>query len=298
VNTSHVVIVDDQSSNRKVLSKLAATLEPGVRVESFADPLEALRHARLQTPDLLITDFKMPPIDGAELIRRFRRLSRCKAVPAVVVTAYDDVEYRVLALKAGANDFIISPLDHDRFREQSRKLLSMHRLEQLAPSAFEIISRQTTGNLGGPQIEMYNGLIENLAAQLLEKTREVSRLSTEMQRLADISETAAVFVDRDLLIRRFTPLASKIFAICREDIGRRFTDIASGFEYDDLKIDFERVMASGESFTRRLNHREGDLRYLLRIIPTEGEQGRPAGATLIIVAPFALSVARSTGSLH
>lgn len=295
---SHVVIVDDQSSNRKVLSKLAATLEPGVHVEAFADPLQALRHAREHTPDLLITDFKMPTIDGAELIRRFRRLSSCKAVPAVVVTAYDDVEYRVLALKAGANDFILSPLDHDQFREQSRKLLSMHRSEQLAPSAFDILTGQMTGNLGGPQIEMYNGLIENLAAQLLEKTREVGRLSTEMQRLADISETAAVFVDEGLLIRRFTPLASKIFAIGRQDIGRPLTDITSDLEYDDLKSDFERVMATGESFTRRLNHRSGNLRYLLRIVPTDGEHGRPTGATLIIVAPFALPVARTTGSLH
>src|SRR5271155_3081325 len=128
---SCVIIVDDQNSNRMVLSKLAATLEPGVHVEAFADPIEALSYVRGHTPDLLITDFQMPTIDGAELIRRFREVSACRNVPAVVVTAHEDVRLRALAFEAGANDFILSPLDHDEFRAQSRGLLEMRRSGQL-----------------------------------------------------------------------------------------------------------------------------------------------------------------------
>ena len=55
---SCVVIVDDRNSNRMVLSMLAGTLEPGIRVEAFADPIAALSFIEGHTPDLLITDFQ------------------------------------------------------------------------------------------------------------------------------------------------------------------------------------------------------------------------------------------------
>jgi CheY-like chemotaxis protein len=283
---SCVIIVDDQSLNRKVLSKLAATLEPGVRVESFADPLQALSYAQKHTPDLLITDFKMPNINGAELIRRFRSLSTCRAVPVMVVTAYDDVQLRLLALRAGANDFILSPLDYDAFRAQSRKLLSMHRSDQSASSMFDIMAEQSVGEIKDRRIEMYNGLIENLTAQLLNKVKELGRLSTEMESLADASGTAAIFVDEGLLIRRFTPPASGMYALSERDIGRSLADVACELEYHDLANDFRHVMLTGESFKRWLKHRSGELRYRLHIVPTGRGQGRPTGATLIFIAPF------------
>ena len=295
---SCVIIVDDQSLNRKVLSKLAATLEPDVRVESFADPLQALSYAREHAPDLLITDFKMPNIDGAELIRRFRSLSTCRAVPTMVVTAYEDVQFRLLALKAGANDFILSPLNHDEFRARSRKLLLMRRSDQFARSAFDIIAKQPMVELSDRRIEIYNGLLENLAAQLLNKTKELGRLSAEMHSLADVSDTAAIFVDEGLLIRRFTPPASEMYALSEQDIGRSLADVVCELEYYDLPNDFQQVMLTGESFKRWLKHRNGKLHYLLRIVPTRRGRCRPSGATLIFIAPFSWHLPDNKGLLH
>jgi CheY-like chemotaxis protein len=281
-----VIIVDDQSSNRRILSELVGTLGPGVRVSSFADPLQALSYAREYTPDLLITDFKMPSIDGAELIRRFRSLLACKAVPVMVVTAYDDLEFRLLAFKAGATDFILSPLDYDAFRAQSRKLLLMDRSDQFAPSVFDIAAGQSVAAEPDGQFEMHNGLIENLSAQLLDRLKELARLSTEMQRLLDISNTAAIFVDEGLLIRRFTPSASGMYALSKQDIGRSLADITCELEYHDLANDFRQVMLTGESLKRWLRHRDGESCYRLRIIPTRRGRDRPTGATLIFFTPF------------
>src|SRR5258708_16822444 len=126
---SSVVIVDDQGVNRKVLASLAATLEPDVQVKAFSDPLQALSYIREHTPDLLITDYQMPTMNGAELIRRFRCVPDCHDVPAVVVTAYEDVAFRATALDAGAHAFILSPLDHQEFRQQSRRLLAQRHAE-------------------------------------------------------------------------------------------------------------------------------------------------------------------------
>ena len=61
---SSVVIVDDQGVNRKVLASLASTLEPDVEVKAFGDPWQALSYIREHTPDLLITDYQMPSMNG------------------------------------------------------------------------------------------------------------------------------------------------------------------------------------------------------------------------------------------
>src|SRR6185312_7744862 len=190
---SSVVIVDDQGVNRKVLTSLASTLEPDVQVKAFGDPWQALSYIREHTPDLLITDYQMPAMNGAELIRRFRRVPDCREVPAMVVTAYEDMAYRATALDAGANDFILSPLDHQEFRLQSRRLLALrhgempvaHQAENSAPGTLD-------------QFDMFNSLVEGLSANLLNKIHSLKRIGAELQTLLEASGTPAVFVDEAL----------------------------------------------------------------------------------------------------
>ena len=77
------MIVDDRGTARSLLEGLARTLEPGVIVQSYADPFEALAQMQLATPDLIITDYRMPGMDGIEFTRRIRaerRLSERRAL--------------------------------------------------------------------------------------------------------------------------------------------------------------------------------------------------------------------------
>ena len=82
----NVVVIDDRVTNRNILTRLAASVEEGVRVKSFAGPTAALDWLAVSTPDLVITDYKMPDMDGAEFIRAFRKLPHLADVPVVVVT--------------------------------------------------------------------------------------------------------------------------------------------------------------------------------------------------------------------
>jgi two-component system, cell cycle sensor histidine kinase PleC len=122
-----VAIVDDRITNLKILERLAASLDDRVDVRTFDHPKRALDYARNNPPDLVITDFKMPDLDGAEFIRRFRQLLSCADVPVMVITAYEDRDLRYQALEAGATDFLLSPVDHHEFRVRSRNLLTMRR---------------------------------------------------------------------------------------------------------------------------------------------------------------------------
>ena len=122
-----IVILDDRETNRKIFSKLAGSIEPGVAVHSFGNPVELLAWLEHNTPDLVVTDFKMPSMDGAEFIWRLRTLPHCGEIPVIVITVYEEREFRLRALEAGATDFLNSPVDHQEFVTRARNLLKLRK---------------------------------------------------------------------------------------------------------------------------------------------------------------------------
>ncbi|MFN7634558.1 MAG: response regulator, partial [Acetobacteraceae bacterium] len=101
---AHVLILDDRVTNQRILGRLAKSVAPDISVASYGDPRQALAWLETHDADLVITDFKMPHLDGAEVTRRLRAMPRTADVPIVVVTVYDDRQLRLLALEAGATD--------------------------------------------------------------------------------------------------------------------------------------------------------------------------------------------------
>src|SRR6202023_3878147 len=103
---------DDRVTNRSILAKLATSLGEDITVRAFGDPKVALDWAADHSPDVVITDYKMPKLDGAEFVRQFRKLPLCFDVPVVVVTVYEDRDYRYKAAASAATDSLLTPVDH------------------------------------------------------------------------------------------------------------------------------------------------------------------------------------------
>ncbi|GAC1329701.1 MAG: EAL domain-containing protein [Beijerinckiaceae bacterium] len=139
---SIIVIVDDRITNRNIFARLAASIEPGVDVKTFGDPLEALAWLADNTPDLIVTDYKMPHIDGAEFIRRFRASDGGTDIPVVVITVYEERSFRLRALEAGATDFLNSPVDHYEFITRARNLLTLRKHQILLASRADTLERE------------------------------------------------------------------------------------------------------------------------------------------------------------
>jgi PAS domain S-box-containing protein len=111
-------------------------VEAGITVEAFADPLDALEWLEHNPVDLVITDYKMPGLDGAAFTRRLRAMPDGADIPVIVVTAYEDRNFRVRALDAGATDFLQSPVDHFELVTRARNLLALgRRRHEPAPAA-------------------------------------------------------------------------------------------------------------------------------------------------------------------
>ena len=137
-----IVVVDDRNTNRLIFSRLAASIKEGAVVEAFSDPAMMLEWIKSHAPDLVITDYKMPGMDGAEFIRRLRALPEGVDVPVIVITAYEDRDFRLRALDAGATDFLQSPVDHQEFVTRGRNLLNLGQQQKLIRDRAEGLKRE------------------------------------------------------------------------------------------------------------------------------------------------------------
>jgi signal transduction histidine kinase len=203
--TTRILILDDRKTNRTILSKLALTVEKDLEVEDYGDPLAAVERVRDWVPDLVITDFNMPGMNGAQFIRALRALPGGADVPVIVVTAYQDKDYRYQALEAGATDFLNSPIDHHEFVTRARNLLTLRR-QRLAREAAEranqakttflanmshelrtplngiigfaeMIENEVLGPLGAPQYKSYASTIRTSAQHLCDIIQDILDIS-------------------------------------------------------------------------------------------------------------------------
>ena len=120
----HIFFVDDEP---KVCKAVGRTLEQlGSKVSCFVRAADCLEQLRFQTCDLLITDVKMPEMDGIELLTEARRI--IPWLPVLVITGYGDIQMAVSAVKAGALDFIEKPLDRQGFLSTVESILKRNAL--------------------------------------------------------------------------------------------------------------------------------------------------------------------------
>ena len=122
---SLIVVVDDRDTNRTIYSRLALSIGEGVRVQAFGDPCAALQWLEAHRPDMIVTDYDMPRINGEEFIGRFRAMPHSGAVPIMMITVKDQRMLRLRALESGATDFLTTPIDHYEFLSRARNLLKL-----------------------------------------------------------------------------------------------------------------------------------------------------------------------------
>lgn len=155
--TQHVWIIDDDRSIRWVLEK--ALSKAGMEVSSFENGsgiLDTLKHAQ---PDALMTDIRMPGIDGLELLKQVQ--AEYPDLPVIVMTAHSDLDSAVSAYQKGAFEYLPKPFDIDEAVE-------------LAQRACELSNEKSQG--AKPELEQMPEIIGKAPA-MQEVFRAIGRLS-------------------------------------------------------------------------------------------------------------------------
>jgi two-component system response regulator HydG len=109
MDKARLLVVDDEASARSGLERLLR--DAGYDVVTAADGREALALFGERATDLVVTDLKMPVMDGMQLLAHLHE--RSPDVPVIVTTAFGDIDSAVAAMRAGAADFITKPIDLD-----------------------------------------------------------------------------------------------------------------------------------------------------------------------------------------
>ncbi|MEN8191454.1 MAG: sigma-54 dependent transcriptional regulator [Bacteroidota bacterium] len=131
-----ILIVDDEKTLRDSLQLILN--EEGYQTKTSSDGIEALELIKNQSFDIVITDIKMPNLDGMELLNQANKISPDTFF--IVMTAYASVKTAIEALRQGAYDYLIKPVEFDELLVRLKKLLNYRKLSQENKSLRQHIS--------------------------------------------------------------------------------------------------------------------------------------------------------------
>lgn len=123
-NRPRVLLVEDSEDNRSMMRRLLEM--SGYRVLEATNGEQAIRHARLETPDLILMDLSLPRVDGLSATRQIRAIPHLKDVPIIAVSAHDTVDFHTEALASGCNEYVTKPIDFGQLESLLRRLLTSH----------------------------------------------------------------------------------------------------------------------------------------------------------------------------
>ncbi len=243
-----IAIVDDRVTNRNIFSKLAASIAPDIQVHSFGNPREALAWLAENPVDLVITDYKMPEMDGADFVRALRGVKGAEDVPVVVITVYEERSYRLRALEAGATDFLNSPVDHHEFVTRTRNLLALRRQQNLLAQRADTLAQELADS---------------------ERSRERA-IRDSIERLTQVIDTLPVLinaVDRDGRTLFVNAFETDFFGVDPAAVvGRPLADLTGKANADRNQTLDQLVFTTGRAlpaFEEQLNSADGARRSFL-----------------------------------
>jgi serine phosphatase RsbU (regulator of sigma subunit) len=106
-----ILVADDDATSRKLLSRILT--RAGFECTEAPDGIEALKSLHADPPSLLLLDFDMPGMNGAEVLKQLRKDANAivAQIPAIMLTGHGGEESEVLCLEAGADDFVTKPIN-------------------------------------------------------------------------------------------------------------------------------------------------------------------------------------------
>lgn len=195
---ARLLVVDDNGTNRNVLARRLQ--RQGYAVEQARHGGEALDRIASEEFDLVLLDILMPVMDGFEVLARMKSDRRMRSLPVIVISALDEIESAVRAIKMGAEDYLFKPFDPVLLRARIGATLEKKRLrnELTVQEKLASLGALTAGiaheiknplnfvtnfaELGASLVRELCGRVDELAAKLgPEDTRELLEIGSDLE---------------------------------------------------------------------------------------------------------------------
>jgi two-component system CheB/CheR fusion protein len=165
--------------------------------------------------------------------------------------------------------------------------------EELVSVNEELQSTNEELEASKEELQSLNEELHTVNAELSTKVEDLDRSNDDLQNLFDSTQVATVFLDRDLVIRSFTPAVSAIFNIRAGDRGRPLTDLSARIALPTLAEDLRSVFETGSSIERRINTNKGGTHYLIRMLPYRDSDDKIDGVVLAFIDVTSLAEAEA-----
>lgn len=197
--SSMVLIVDDEYAGRETLQSVLEG--EGYQLEMAENGMQAIEKAKKLLPDVILLDVMMPGMTGFEVCQRIRSDPEIAEIPIIVLTALDDRESLLTALKAGADDFISKPFDRYELRARLLGITRLNRYQKL------IQERTKLQEVNAQLLSAYEATIEGWSHALDLRDREteghsrrVTELTEKMARALGLTEEEIMHLRRGALL--------------------------------------------------------------------------------------------------
>ncbi len=171
----------------------------------------------------------------------------------------------------------------EEFDTSSEELKSSN--EELLSVNEELQSANEELETSKEEIQSINEELQTVNAELSNKVEELDRANGDLKNLFESTQVATVILDNNLLIRSFTPAAVEtIFSLIPSDRGRPLADIVSRLDKaEDLHRQLRTAIDRGQAVEQRVTAQEGNLHYLMRILPYRMSDKQVYGALITFV---------------
>lgn len=216
LNTAHspgsILVIDDEPAALGLLADLLCL--SGYIVFTASEGQAGMELFTDKRPDLLITDIQMPHMDGLEVLRRARDVD--DAIPVILVTGHGDLDNALRALRRGAYDFLLKPINPEILLNTVRKGLEHCRLRRFEQDYRRLLEEQ----------------VEERTRELAERTKELARANEFLQGILDSStRVAIVLTDFENKVMFWNTGAENIYGYSAEEMAG--TSIFRLFPPDD-----------------------------------------------------------------
>jgi putative two-component system response regulator len=197
--SSTVLIVDDEEAGRQTLESILEG--EGYQLVMAENGQQAIETAKAVFPDVILLDVMMPGMTGFEVCERIRNHPSIAEIPIIILTALDDRESLLTALKAGADDFITKPFDRFELRARLIGITRLNRYHKLAQE------RQKLRKVHTELLDAYEETIAGWSRAMDLRDREteghsqrVTDLTLKMAKMFGMSDEELVHVRRGALL--------------------------------------------------------------------------------------------------
>jgi len=251
MSANKILIVDDEEIIVKLLSM--SLRSDGYEIVTAYSGEQGLEVFKAESPDIVVTDIKMPGMDGLELLKNIKKIDSEKEV--IIVTGHGDIDSTITALQYGASDFINKPV-----RDEALAIA-------LERAKIKIAIRE--------KLKEYT---ENLEIKVAEATEEIRRKSNFQRLLIKSSHDAIVAFDHDWKVVVYNPEAARMFGEAVKDVKNKMTiddlytpKIAKIFKNLAQKEKQQNTLPWKENIINTKDGRQIPVQYTSNVLYKKGE---------------------------